>query len=97
MPKARADSALATAISGKDNVALLDISDPDALSDTLYDAEAGDVLKDPVLPLGSRRQVTRLAAKALQPDAEVLPLPSAAPYGAIIVDQDACTLCLSCR
>ena len=90
------EAALAIAISGKDNVRLLDISDPDVLSDRLYDAEPGVVLKDPILPLGGRRQVTRLAAKALQPDADVLPLPAAAPYGAIVVDQDACTLCLSC-
>lgn len=92
----RSEAALAMALSGKDNIRVLDISDPDALSDTLYNAEVPDHLSDPVLPIGTRRQVARLAAKALQPDAEILPLPEQAPYGAILVDTDACTLCLSC-
>ena len=46
--------------------------------------------------MGTRRQITRQAARALNPVAEVLPLPEGAPYGAVLVDQDACTLCLSC-
>ncbi len=88
--------ALAIAVCGTSAIRLLDISDPDALSDALYDTSVADPVAEPVLPIGTRRQVTRLAAKALQPDAEILPLPAAAPYGAIVVDQDACTLCLSC-
>ncbi|WP_282060139.1 4Fe-4S binding protein [Roseobacter litoralis] len=90
------EAALANAVSGQDSVRVLDLSDPDALSDTLYAAENGVAVADPILPLGSRRQVARLAAKALRPEAEVLELPDAAPYGAILVDTDACTLCLSC-
>jgi ferredoxin len=46
--------------------------------------------------LGTRRQVARLAAKALQPEAETLALPAGAPYGAILIDTEACTMCLSC-
>ncbi len=92
----RKETQLALAVSGKSNLRVLDLADPDALSDTLYGTEVAEPLASPVLPLGSRRQVTRLAAKALQPSADVLPLPDAAPYGAILVDQDACTLCLSC-
>ncbi|WP_299866391.1 4Fe-4S binding protein [uncultured Roseobacter sp.] len=90
------EMSLANAIAGQDGVALLDLSDPDALSDALYTDTENKAVQDPILPLGSRRQVTRLAAKALQPEAEVIPLPEAAPYGAVLVDQDACTLCLSC-
>jgi len=90
------EARLAMAISGRDNVRVLDLSDPDALSEKLYGAEVAAPVQTPVLPMGSRRQVTRLAAKALQPEATVLTLPEAAPYGAILVDQDACTLCLSC-
>ncbi|WP_299954981.1 4Fe-4S binding protein [uncultured Roseobacter sp.] len=90
------ERALANAIAGQDGVALLDLSDPDALSDALYIDTENKTFQDPILPLGSRRQVTRLAAKALQPEAEVIPLPEAAPYGAVLVDQEACTLCLSC-
>lgn len=90
------EARLADAISGTAGVTLIDVTDPDALSDTLYDQKPTASLAEPILPLGSRRQVTRLAAKALQPDAEIVALPDAAPYGAILVDTDACTLCLSC-
>jgi len=46
--------------------------------------------------MGSRRQITRLAAKALMPETQITSLPDAAPYGAVLVDTDACTLCLAC-
>jgi ferredoxin len=87
--------ALADAISA-DKVTLLDIADPDALSDHLFDKAPTKALATPILPLGTRRQVARLAAKALNPDVENIALPQGAPYGAVIVDTDACTLCLAC-
>ena len=90
------ETTLANAISGTETVALLDLGDPDALSDHLYGTEAPAPTLNPVLPMGTRRQVARLAAKTLQPDADVIDLPAAAPYGAVLVDTDACTLCLSC-
>ena len=86
---------LARAIGG-DRITVLDMTDPDAMADALYDAPAHDGCADPVLPMGSRRQVTRLAARALNPGADSLPLPDDAPYGAVLVDTGACTLCLSC-
>jgi ferredoxin len=87
---------LAQAIAGPGTVTLLDVPEPDAMSDALYESGPSRALCDPVLPIGTRRQVTRLAAKALQPEAELLDLPAGAPYGAVLVDTDACTLCLSC-
>ena len=46
--------------------------------------------------MGTRRQVTRTAAKALRDGAaEPVALPEGAPYGAVLVS-DACTLCLAC-
>lgn len=87
--------ALANAIGGEKS-ALLDHVDPDALSDTLFGATVPAPLTEPVRPMGSRRQITRQAAKALAPDSQVLQLPDAAPYGAVLVDTSACTLCLSC-
>ncbi|WP_299725951.1 4Fe-4S binding protein [uncultured Tateyamaria sp.] len=88
---------LTAALAGNENaVRLLHPADPDALCDQLYETPPPPVLSDPILPLGSRRQITRLAAKALQPDAQILPLPDNAPYGAVVVDTEACTLCLSC-
>ncbi len=90
-----AQIALANAIGG-DAVTLLDTPDPDALSDNLFAAEAPAPVENPVRPMGTRRQITRQAARALHPETEALPLPAGAPYGAVLVDTDACTLCLSC-
>jgi len=88
---------LATAIAGAGRVGLLDVGEPDALCDALYDPEALPApCPEPVLPMGSRRQVARLAARALRPEAETVALPEGAPYGAVLVDTDACTLCHSC-
>lgn len=88
---------LTQAIVGPSRIALLDIADPDALCDVLYDPDTlQPVSVDPILPLGSRRQVTRLSAQALHPNETQIPLPCDAPYGAVLVDADACTLCLSC-
>jgi len=86
---------LANAIGG-DNAALLDHFDPEALSEALFDAKVPAPLAEVVRPMGTRRQITRQAAKALVAGAEVLPLPADAPYGAVLVDTSACTLCLSC-
>lgn len=88
--------ALTHALAGADAVALLHPADPDALCEMLYSDVPAPVTCDPILPMGTRRQVTRLAAKALQPEASVLTLPDNAPYGAVVVDNEACTLCLSC-
>ncbi|MGJ8547144.1 MAG: 4Fe-4S binding protein [Sulfitobacter sp.] len=93
-----AQTALARAIAGETRLALIDTPDPDALSDLLY-AAAGDApapVAQPVRPMGTRRQITRQAARALHPGRDILPLPEGAPYGAVLVDQSACTLCLSC-
>ncbi|MCY4496291.1 MAG: 4Fe-4S dicluster domain-containing protein [Rhodospirillaceae bacterium] len=88
---------LAAAMGGGARLRLLDVADPDALSEVLYDTPADPQTADPVLPLGSRRQVARLAAKALNPGSDdVLPLPDGAPYGAVRIDVKACTLCLAC-
>lgn len=89
--------ALAEAIVGPGKLLLLDESDPGRKSDVLYGAEITEALRDTVLPLGNRRQIARLSARALVPDAEApVPLPEGAPYGAVLVDTEACTLCLSC-
>ncbi|MEM0950205.1 MAG: 4Fe-4S binding protein [Pseudomonadota bacterium] len=87
---------LARAIAGTEVLALLDIADPETLCDVLYEGVTGSPVEKPILPLGNRRQVTRLAAKALRPEAEVIDLPAGAPYGALEIDTDACTLCLAC-
>lgn len=74
-------------------VRILDVADPDALPNAL--GEGPQQASGPILPMGERRQVARLAAKALPGD-EIRPLPDGAPYGAVLVDPDSCTLCLAC-
>ena len=78
---------------------LIEPAEPDALSDALYGAGEAALGLEPILPLGGRRDTTRLAARALAgssvPDVP-LDLPQGAPYGAVLVDTDACTLCLAC-
>jgi len=89
--------ALAQAVSAPEAVGLIDEVDPDAMADLLYAQDVPSPLIDPVLPLGNRRQIARLSAQALNPQADTpLPLPENAPYGAVTVNTDACTLCLSC-
>ena len=88
--------ALTTAIAGGGKATLLDTTDPDAMSAALYAAAAPATIAQPDRPIGTRRHLTRQADKALHPGTDHLPLPEGAPYGAVLVDTDACTLCLSC-
>ena len=88
---------LAQAMSGDSKIALLDVAEPDALCNALYGAtDAPEPCEAPILPMGSRRQVARLSAQTLNQNDVALPLPESAPYGAVLVNPDACTLCLSC-
>jgi len=96
--RATPDLELELALAISDNAALrfLEVNDPDALADALYGQNVAQPAA-PILPIGNRRQVTRLAAKALRGMPETpIPLPAGAPYGAVVVDTNACTLCLSC-
>lgn len=89
--------ALARAITGDAaRLAMLDVTDPDALEQALYGPAPAPMSADPILPLGGRREVTRTAATALTAASEPIPLPAGAPYGAVNVDTGACTLCLAC-
>ena len=75
---------------------LITPSDPDALEEALYHAAPRTLVAESILPLGGRRDVTRLAAAALPGTAEAIALPEGAPYGAVVIDTEACTLCLAC-
>ncbi len=91
------ETELVNTIAGQAQVSVIDENDPDMFCDRLYTAKTFPPVADPILPLGGRRDVTRLSAKALRPDPDApIALPEAAPYGAVVVDTDACTLCLSC-
>ncbi|WP_119061870.1 4Fe-4S binding protein [Dichotomicrobium thermohalophilum] len=76
-------------------------ADPDAVESTLHDTPAPTpVTAQPFLPIGSKRDIARLAISKLREgagsDAELIALPESAPYGRVNVDTDACTLCLAC-
>jgi ferredoxin len=84
---------------------LIETADPDDLEDVLYADAAPPVSVGPITPLGGRRSVTRQAMRALGDAtgtmAEVVALPGdlfpgGPPYGEIVVDTKACTLCLAC-
>ena len=83
--------ALAAALGGA--ARMVEAEEPDALEAALWGADAPAPM-EPVLTMGTRRQVARLVAGRFH-DAPVT-LPDGAPYGAVEVNRDACTLCLSC-
>ncbi len=92
-----AEILLAEVLGGAGRIRVLDMQDPDELSDSLFDSQPTESAVDPILPVGSRRQVTRLVAKALHPENQgILPLPDGAPYGTVEVNTETCTLCLAC-
>lgn len=71
--------------------------DPDMLDAVLAAPPAGAPLAEPILPAGGRREVTRITAAALAGEGPApIPLPAGAPYGAVTVDPQACTLCQAC-
>lgn len=80
-----------------ERIRLLDAADPDALEEALREPAPATPAAEPVMPIGRRRDVVRMVAQALHgEDAPPIPLPAGAPYGAVNVDTNACTLCLAC-
>jgi ferredoxin len=76
-------------------------ADPDAVESHLHDTPApGPVTAQPFLPIGSKRDIARMAISKLHEgagsEAELIALPDSAPYGRVNVDTEACTLCLAC-
>lgn len=82
---------------GTDRITLIDVADPDAFEEQLYATNCSGIEIDPILPLGGRRDVTRLATNALVGEGQpIIELPKGAPYGSLDINTDACTLCLAC-
>ncbi|QDL92439.1 4Fe-4S dicluster domain-containing protein [Paroceanicella profunda] len=78
-------------------IRLLDPAEPDALETALYDTRPSAPQAEPALALGGGRELVRAAMRALGAGLDApVPLPEGAPYGAVLVDQEACTLCLAC-
>ena len=83
-------------------VAAIETDDPFALGDMLRSIEPGNIVSQPASfqPVGSRREILRLALRELHRTApvpvDVVALPAGAPFGAVEITAQGCTLCLAC-
>jgi len=80
---------------------VIDDADPEAIGAALAAIPARDgAAVGRFLPMGGKRSVSWLALRHLHEvapaPAETIALAPGAPFGAVEVDADACTLCLSC-
>ena len=87
---------------GAGRVATIETDDPDALGETLRAIAALPPSPRPAsfAPVGGKRDVMRLALRELQRAApapvDVIALPADAPFGAVEINVEGCTLCLAC-
>jgi ferredoxin len=83
-------------------VATVETDDPFALGDMLRGIEPGAVVPRPAgfQPVGPKREILRLALRELHRAApapvDVIALPAGAPFGAVEIKAEGCTLCLAC-
>ena len=83
-------------------VGTIETDDPDALGEALRAIEPMDGAASPATfsAVGEKRDVVRLALRELHSVApapvDIVALPEGAPFGAIEVNVEGCTLCLSC-
>jgi ferredoxin len=83
-------------------VATIETDDPEALADALRAIGNPEGAPRPAsfLPVGAKRDVMRLALRELQRAApmpvDVIALPAGAPFGAVEINVEGCTLCLAC-
>ncbi len=83
-------------------VATIETDDPFALGDALRGAELGQPVPRPATfePMGGSRDVLRSALRELYrvapAPADIIALPADAPFGAVELKVEGCTLCLSC-
>ncbi len=86
---------------GSGRVGVIDAQDPDAVEAELYGLDAAEPPEAAsFLPMGGKRAVKMLALTHLYKHApapvDMLPLAAGAPFGAIEIDTQGCTLCLAC-
>ncbi|HKU07204.1 MAG TPA: 4Fe-4S binding protein [Bradyrhizobium sp.] len=99
---AMADAILAGLGFAGRRVATIETDDPDALGAALYGIEPAAAVAQPATfrTVGKRRDVLRFALSELHRVApapvDVIALPEGAPLGAVNVNVEGCTLCLSC-
>ena len=87
---------------GAGRVAAIETDDPDALGAALRTIDVGAPTKNPASfsPVGLKRDVLRLALRELHraspAPVDIVPLPQGAPFGAVVLNVEGCTLCLAC-
>jgi ferredoxin len=87
---------------GPSRIATIEADDPDLLGQALraIPLMAGSPRPASFLAVGDQRAVLRFALRELRRAApepvDVIALPAPAPFGAVEIDADGCTLCLSC-
>jgi ferredoxin len=87
---------------GGSRVAAIETDDPDALGEELRAIAVLAPSPRPAsfTPVGGKRDVMRLALRELQRAApqpvDVISLPADAPFGAVEINVEGCTLCLAC-
>jgi ferredoxin len=87
---------------GPGRAAAVETDDPDALGEALRAIAPAAPCPRPAsfAPVGGKRDVMRLALRELQRAApapvDLVALPAGAPFGAVEVNTEGCTLCLAC-
>jgi ferredoxin len=87
---------------GSGRVATIETDDPDALGETLRAITPQQPAPRPAsfAAIGPKRDVMRLALRELQRAApapvDIVALPEGAPFGAVEINVEGCTLCLAC-
>ena len=87
---------------GSGLIATIETDDPDALGTALREIVAPEPAPNVAsfVAVGGKREVLRLALRELQRAApvptDVIALPEGAPFGAVEIDVQGCTLCLAC-
>lgn len=85
-----------------ERAATIETDDPFALGEALRAIESGETARQPAsfLPVGGKRDILRFALRELHrvapAPADIVALPAGAPFGAVEIKADGCTLCLSC-
>jgi ferredoxin len=85
-----------------ERIATIETDDPFALGETLHAIVPGEAPPRPASfqPMGGKRSVLRLALhelhRAAPVPADIVALPAGAPFGAVEINVEGCTLCLSC-
>ncbi|MCC6777216.1 MAG: 4Fe-4S dicluster domain-containing protein [Hyphomicrobiales bacterium] len=87
---------------GAGRVATIETDDPDMLGSALRTIDGASAAPRPARfqAIGAKRDIMRLALRELQRAAptpiDVVALPAGAPFGAVEVNAEGCTLCLAC-